>query len=580
MPTKSPEQKKLMQAAAHTPGGYGGVPQSVGKEFIGKDAESFGASVRWYDEFGRLHVEISNISKANVCGYYGREIPDSDRLGLQQDKMYQLWRHPEELAKAAETFNNLPLMIIHVPQTADDPQKDSVIGALGTDAEFSAPYLRNSMIFWDAVAIAGIETEEQCELSAGYRYEADMTPGVTPDGVAFDGVMRNLRGNHVALVEDGRAGSDVVVGDSNPKEKLMPRNKPAPLSRRAAAAFGALTIHLAPKFAMATDGKPAPAAKALPALLSRLLRDVNAANFSERKADIVAGLKLGLRGKLAMDAELGDVVELLDKLDDAGLGMIGELDEEQDKEVVGDEDSSVVGKVMNFLSGLGIQQSDLEVVRELLTAGAQDEEPDDKKEDALKKIGEDSEMSDEEKKEAKDAFEKEWKDAKDEADKDKVAAKDWKAIGKDMKAAKDAKAAMDDKEDDKDDKTAKDEKDDKNMVTKEAMDSAIAAASRNTETATIKRLRAVREAEIAVQPYIGTLTMAMDSADAVYRLALTSMDVDIKGVHPSAYPAMLKLCAKPGEPHRQRRENAMAMDSATREDYYTRWPAAKSARHA
>lgn len=33
MPSKSPAQKRLMAAAAHTPGGYGGVPQSVGKEF-------------------------------------------------------------------------------------------------------------------------------------------------------------------------------------------------------------------------------------------------------------------------------------------------------------------------------------------------------------------------------------------------------------------------------------------------------------------------------------------------------------------------------------------------------------------
>lgn len=37
MPSKSPAQKRLMQAAAHTTGGYGGVPQSVGKEFVAAD---------------------------------------------------------------------------------------------------------------------------------------------------------------------------------------------------------------------------------------------------------------------------------------------------------------------------------------------------------------------------------------------------------------------------------------------------------------------------------------------------------------------------------------------------------------
>ena len=37
MPSKSPAQKRLMQAAAHTKGGFGGVPQKVGKEFAAAD---------------------------------------------------------------------------------------------------------------------------------------------------------------------------------------------------------------------------------------------------------------------------------------------------------------------------------------------------------------------------------------------------------------------------------------------------------------------------------------------------------------------------------------------------------------
>lgn len=33
MPSKSPAQARLMAASAHTPGGFGGVPQKVGKDF-------------------------------------------------------------------------------------------------------------------------------------------------------------------------------------------------------------------------------------------------------------------------------------------------------------------------------------------------------------------------------------------------------------------------------------------------------------------------------------------------------------------------------------------------------------------
>lgn len=38
MPSRSQAQARLMAAAAHTKGGYGGVPQKVGKEFNKADA--------------------------------------------------------------------------------------------------------------------------------------------------------------------------------------------------------------------------------------------------------------------------------------------------------------------------------------------------------------------------------------------------------------------------------------------------------------------------------------------------------------------------------------------------------------
>ncbi|EPH7225923.1 DUF2213 domain-containing protein [Enterobacter asburiae] len=182
--------------------------------YAGDSALAFDrATVRSFDKDGRLHIELTPISKANVCPYYGREIPNSKALGLQPDKIYYLLRDPKELAKAATTFNNIPLLNEHIPVTAADPQKMAVVGSTGTDAEFDGTYLKNSLVVWDADSIAGIETDEKKELSSAYRYVADMTPGVH-EGQPYDGVMRDIVGNHVALVIEGRAGSDVVVGDS------------------------------------------------------------------------------------------------------------------------------------------------------------------------------------------------------------------------------------------------------------------------------------------------------------------------------------------------------------------------------
>lgn len=180
-----------------------------------KHGLAFDRSVRRVDADGRLRVATSPITKATVNPYYGREIPDHENLGLHPDKIYYLLRDPKELQKAVASFNNLPLLIKHQPVCASDHPKELVVGTTGSNATWRAPYIDVDLTIWDAAAIAGIESKEQTELSSAYRYTADMTPGVY-QAMRYDGVMRDITGNHVALVDVGRAGRDVVVQDGNP----------------------------------------------------------------------------------------------------------------------------------------------------------------------------------------------------------------------------------------------------------------------------------------------------------------------------------------------------------------------------
>lgn len=258
------------------------------------------SSVRTFDEDGRMHVALTHISKANVCPYKGSEIPDAEELGLDLDKVYQLLRDPKELEKAAPTFNNLPLLNDHVAVSAYDHKPEMTVGSTGTDAVFNAPYLDNSLVIWAADAIAGIESGDQKELSCAYRYRADMTPG-TYEGTPYDGVMRDIRGNHVALVPAGRAGPDVVVGDSKLKEVSSMKKKP--LSSKAMLVKGALMAYLPGK--LATDAKPN---------LDMLLAHVAADNWRQFKPTIAAALK----PMLAKDADLDGFHKLLDSMDQPG----------------------------------------------------------------------------------------------------------------------------------------------------------------------------------------------------------------------------------------------------------------------
>jgi hypothetical protein len=127
--------------------------------------------------------------------------------------MYRLHRDPAELKAAAQSLAGKPLLLHHKPITSENHPDELVVGSVGTDVKYAHPYLTAPLSIWRADAISAVESGEQHELSAGYRYEAFMNPGVTPGGEAYDGTMRRIRFNHLALVKAGRVGSDVVVAD-------------------------------------------------------------------------------------------------------------------------------------------------------------------------------------------------------------------------------------------------------------------------------------------------------------------------------------------------------------------------------
>ena len=164
---------------------------------------------------GFLHVALCNITKEQVVPYYGREIPNYKELGFLPDKIYYGYRPADELKKGAETFNNLPLLDKHIEDGAEkEDAKKHRVGSLGDKVKFNAPYLQNSLIVYDQKAIDKVEDGTQKELSCAYRYDPIKQSGEF-GGQRYDFVMTNIRGNHVALVEEGRAGSDVVVADEN-----------------------------------------------------------------------------------------------------------------------------------------------------------------------------------------------------------------------------------------------------------------------------------------------------------------------------------------------------------------------------
>ena len=288
---------------------------------MGECLIAFDKSMRQKTVEGHLFVEVSPISKACVSPYLGKEIPDNQRLGLIPDKIYYLLRDPVELAKAAATFRGKPILIVHKETSADSHPRELTVGALGTDVEFNSPYLETSLCIWTEDAIAGIETRQQVQISSGYRYTADMTPGEY-EGEKYDGVMRDIIGNHVALVDVGRAGPDVLVLDKQPIEMRAKQMSKMRLSRTAIAVSSALRAVLIPKLAQ----------DAALGSLGSILVDVKAETLRTQRPTIIAAVQKHVAGKLAKDAKLDDedINKALDAMDDPELA--GDDDDDDDDE--------------------------------------------------------------------------------------------------------------------------------------------------------------------------------------------------------------------------------------------------------
>ena len=60
---------------------------------------AFDKSLRTYDADGKLHVAVVRVTKAAVNPYRGNEIIGWQELGLDPHRVYQMLRHPDELAK-------------------------------------------------------------------------------------------------------------------------------------------------------------------------------------------------------------------------------------------------------------------------------------------------------------------------------------------------------------------------------------------------------------------------------------------------------------------------------------------------
>ena len=127
-------------------------------------------------------------------------------------------RLPQDVfdTESMASFGLVPLTNNHPSEMLDKyntgKYQVGTITALRADDEFIAA----SIQITDAGSIDDIESGKR-SLSCGYNCDLEFTPGVTNgiegvrDGLKYDAIQKNIRGNHVAIVSKGRAGSQAEL---------------------------------------------------------------------------------------------------------------------------------------------------------------------------------------------------------------------------------------------------------------------------------------------------------------------------------------------------------------------------------
>lgn len=132
-------------------------------------------------------------------------------------------RPPDEVFKAdsLSSFALVPVTDDHPPEALDATNaKKYAVGTVGETVVRDSDHVRAVLQVTDAEVVKRMDAGKTA-LSCGYTVDLEEKPG-TWNGERYDAVQRNIRGNHVALVDVARAGPTARVRMDGAVQKFDP----------------------------------------------------------------------------------------------------------------------------------------------------------------------------------------------------------------------------------------------------------------------------------------------------------------------------------------------------------------------
>lgn len=157
---------------------------------------------------GYLIADV-RAARTGIQRYAGHEVgrPDMETVNV--------YRPPEEVFKtdSLASYAFKPVTVDHpMDGVSADNWRQLAVGNVGGDVVRDGGFVRVPLVVMDATAIKTIEDGKR-ELSMGYECRLEFVDGVTPEGEAYQAVQRDIRINHAAIVDRGRAGPQCRIGD-------------------------------------------------------------------------------------------------------------------------------------------------------------------------------------------------------------------------------------------------------------------------------------------------------------------------------------------------------------------------------
>ena len=157
-------------------------------------------------------VASARIARAGIQDYRAAELGINDG---DPDRIVPVLRPEDEVFDdaALASFERKPVTAGHPADTVTATNATGVtLGLTGDTVTRDGDLVATTITLFDEAAVADVRGGRR-QLSAGYSADIDWTPGITADGERFEAVQRNIKGNHIALVDAGRCGAACRIGD-------------------------------------------------------------------------------------------------------------------------------------------------------------------------------------------------------------------------------------------------------------------------------------------------------------------------------------------------------------------------------